>query len=112
MSGKQTHLAYLNFTTCSAVVRAEHAQTSVVDEPAEGYDAHEPEHTEEDGDTVQVPLDHRRRAQGRGDAAAEQVGQAAALALVQENEQDHHKRRDDQDDRERDLHRLSSFLIP
>jgi hypothetical protein len=31
---------------------------------------------------------------------------------VQENEQDHHKRRDDQDDRERDLHRLSSFLIP
>src|SRR6202012_2474384 len=80
-----------------------------VDDPAEGDDDDEPEHAEEDGDTVQVPLHHRRRPEGRRDAAAEHVGQPAALALVQEHEQDHHARRDDQDDRERDLHRI---LLP
>src|SRR5689334_15476284 len=110
-NGKQTHLAYFHFITGSAIALAERAQTSVVDKPAEGDNADEPEHTEENGDAVQVPLDHRRRTQSRGDAAAEQVGQAAALALVQENEQDYHERRDDQDDRERDLHRCVFFPL-
>src|SRR5689334_19531233 len=110
-NGKQTHLAYFHFITGSAIALAERAQTSVVDKPAEGDNADKPEHTEENGDAVQVPLDHRRRTQSRGDTAAEQVRQAATLALVQENEQDDHERRDDQDDRERDLHRCVFFPL-
>ena len=35
---------------------------------------------------------------------AEHVGQAAALALVQEHEQDQHQAGDDQDDGEGDVH--------
>src|SRR5579884_845597 len=72
----------------------------VINQPAEGDNAHEPQGTEENRDAVQVPLDDRGRAEGGTDPAAEQVGQAAALALMQQHEQDHRETRDDQDNGE------------
>jgi hypothetical protein len=45
----------------------------MVDQPAEGDNADKPQDTEEDGDPVQVSLDDRGGAEGRGHPAAEQV---------------------------------------
>src|SRR5260370_24626868 len=77
----------------------------VINQPAEGDNTHEPQDPEENGDPVQVPLDDGGGAEGRGHSAAEQVRQAAALAFVQQDEQDHHETGDDQDNRKPDLHR-------
>src|ERR1700691_4242231 len=77
----------------------------VIYQPAEGDNAHEPQDTEEEGDPVQVPLDDRGGAEGGGHPAAEQVRQAGALTLVQQDEQDHHEARDDQDNGKPDNHR-------
>src|SRR5215472_14352277 len=76
----------------------------VINQPAEGDNAHEPQDPEENRNAVQVPLDDGGRAQGGGNPAAEQVGQPAALALVQQDEQDHHEARDDQDNGKPDDH--------
>src|ERR1700689_5767094 len=76
----------------------------VINQPAEGDNADEPQDTEEEGDPVQVPLDDGGGAEGGGHPPAEQVRQAAALTLVQQDEQDHHETRDDQDNGKPDPH--------
>jgi hypothetical protein len=72
----------------------------VINQPVEGDNAHEPQDSEENRNAVQVPLDDGRRAESRAHPAAEQVGQPAALALVEQHEKDHHETRDDQDNGE------------
>src|ERR1700676_4967552 len=77
----------------------------MVDQPAEGNNADEPQDPEKDRDPVQVSLDDGRGTEGGGHPAAEQVRQSAALALVQQDEQDHHDTGDDQDNGNPDDHR-------
>src|SRR6266702_2149514 len=79
----------------------------VINQPAQGDNAHEPQDPEENRNAVQVPLDDGRRAEGGAHSASEQVGQAAALTLVQQDEQDHHQAGDDQDNGEPDDHRCN-----
>ena len=52
-------------------------------------DADEPQQADQDRDAVEVALGDRGGAEGRRDATAEHVGQAAALALVQSTSTHH-----------------------
>ena len=79
----------------------------MINQEAEGDNAHEPQGPEENRNAVQVPLDDGRRTEGGTHPAAEQVGQPAALTLVQQDEQDHHEAGDDQDNGEPDDHRCN-----
>src|SRR6266487_3459146 len=107
-----THCSPLAFVTSLTLAVSEPAlpPPSAVQQQVERDDAEEPDDAREDRDPVQVPLDHRRRAERRRDPAAEKVGQPAALALVQEHEQHHQQARDDEDDRHSDDHCFFSSL--
>src|SRR5690606_26401166 len=69
-----------------APARGKSELRSPVDEQAEHDDGDDPHQRGDDRQPVQVALHHRRSAQGGGDAAAEQIGQTAALALVQQHQ--------------------------
>src|SRR5512139_2741340 len=56
-------------------------------EDAETDDAGEPHQRDGDGDAVEVALGHRAAAERARHATAEHVRQAAALALVEQDEQ-------------------------
>src|SRR6476661_5570336 len=71
---------------------------------AETDDGSGPDQTDGDGEAVEVALGDRGPAHGAGHAAAEHVGETAALALVEQDEQGQEQASQDQDDLEADLH--------
>ena len=61
---------------------------------------------EDDGDPVEVSLGHAGRAEAGRDATAEHVGQTAAAALVQQDEQRQQEARETEQDLQDDLENL------
>src|SRR5471030_2653358 len=74
-----------------------------LDEP-ETDNAGAPYQTEGNGEPVEVALGDRRAAHGAGHAAAEHVGEATTLALVQEDQQGQQQPTEHQDHIYPDLH--------
>ena len=61
---------------------------------AERHYSREPETAHHDCDPVQVLLHDGRTTIGRGNSAAEEIGEAASLALMEQNQKDHEDARD------------------
>src|SRR5918999_716089 len=78
-----------------------------LEQQTQHHNGGEPDDPGADGEAVKVALDHGGPAERRGDPAAEQVRQAAALALVEEDEQHHQRARHDEHDGSRDDHSRS-----
>ena len=72
------------------------------DEPEE-YDAADPDHTEDDGDAVQVALGNPRGTEIRCNSPSEHVGEPATSPAVQQDQQGKQKAREAEDDLERNL---------
>src|SRR5215475_12261803 len=71
---------------------------------SERNDRYRPYHADEIRDAVEIALHDRRATEGRGHAATEHVGQAAALPLVQEDQQHQQEAGNDQHQREQNDH--------
>lgn len=67
-------------------------------------DGSAPDQTQGNGEPVKVALRNRRTAHCAGHAAAEHLGKATALALVQQNQQGQEESSDDQQHLQPDLY--------
>src|SRR5689334_16354733 len=77
---------------------------------AEGNYARKPDHTDTDGDPVEVALCDRRSSERARHSAAEHVGQAAPTALVEQDEHDEQEARGHEQDREEQSHGRESYV--
>ena len=64
---------------------------------SETHDASKPDQSDPNRDAIEISLRHRGSAHTGGHAAAEHVGEAAALSAVQQHEQDQQQAGDDLD---------------
>src|SRR5690349_16154731 len=79
---------------------------------SEHDDARHPHESEDHRDPVEVALGHAGGAEARGDAAAEHVGQTAAAALVQQDEQRQQEAREPEQHLQDDLENLHGGTFP
>ena len=82
------------------------------DKQPDGDDAGGPDESQTDGQTIEVLLGDRGSTDGRAHAAAEQIGQAAALASVKEDEDNEKHARDHEDHGQRDCQRCDNDGAP
>src|SRR6185369_12021431 len=77
---------------------------------AQGDDASEPDGSDTDGESIQVPLRNGRSPERAGHTAAEHVGQSSAAALVEQHEYHQQTAGDHEQDGEDDGHEDIAYV--